>query len=66
MKQKPINERINDHIRRLQLQLVPWLEYKGALETLAVLNKLSYPKMQEMLDDYKYYVLSHQKESEEN
>ena len=65
MREKPINERINDHIRRLQLQAVPWLEYKGALETLAILNKLSYPALQQMLDDYKKYVIKNQKEVED-
>jgi hypothetical protein len=62
---KSINERIEEHIKRLQLACVPYLEYKGALEMLACMNKLSYPKMMDMLDQYKDYVIKNQKESED-
>jgi hypothetical protein len=62
---KTINERIEEHIKRLQLKCVPYLEYKGALEVLAMLNKISYPKMLDMLDQYKDYAIKNQKESED-
>ena len=62
VKKKTINEKVKDHIKRLQLQCVSWLEYKGALEAFCALNKLSYPDMMQMLDDYRDYVIKHQKE----
>lgn len=61
-KKKTINEKVTDHIKRLQLQCVSWNEYKGALEAFAVLNKISYPDMMQMLDDYRDYVVKNQKE----
>ena len=62
VKKKTINEKVTDHIKRLQLQCVSWLEYKGALEAFCALNKLSYPDMMQMLDDYRDYVIKNQKE----
>lgn len=62
LKKKTINEKVTDHIKRLQLQCVSWNEYKGALEAFAALNKLSYSDMMQMLDDYRNYVMKNQKE----
>lgn len=62
VKKKTINEKVTDHIKRLQLQCVSWSEYKGALEAFAALNKLSYPDMMQMLDDYRDYAMKNQKE----
>lgn len=62
VKKKTINEKVTDHIKRLQLQCVSLNEYKGALEAFAALNKISYPDMMQMLDDYRDYVMKNQKE----
>ena len=59
---KSINDKVRDHIKRLQLQLVSWNEYKGALEAFGAIGKLNYPTILQMLDDYKEYVIKNQKE----
>ena len=59
---KSINEKVTDHIKRLQTQLVSWNEYKGALEAFGSIGKLDYPTILQMLDDYKEYVIKNQKE----
>ena len=59
---KSINEKVTDHIKRLQLQCVSWSEYKGALEALCAIGKIDYPTILVMLDDYKEYVMNTQKE----
>lgn len=62
MKKKSINERVTDHIHRLQLQCVSCNEYKGALEAFGAIGKIDYPTILVMLDDYKEYVMNTQKE----
>lgn len=57
---KSINEKVRDHIKRLQL--VSCTEYKGALEAFGAIGKLDYPTILQMLDDYKEYVIKNQKE----
>ena len=59
---KSINEKVTDHIKRLQLQCVSWLEYKGALEAFGAIGKIDYPTILVMLDNYKEYVMNTQKE----
>ena len=59
---KSINEKVTDHIKRLQLKLVSWNEYKGELESFGAIGKLDYPTILQMLDDYKEYVIKNQKE----
>lgn len=59
---KSINEKVTDHIKRLQLQCVSWNEYKGALEAFGAIGKIDYPTILVMLDDYKEYVMNTQKE----
>ena len=59
---KSINEKVSDHIKRLQLQLVSWNEYNVALEAFGAIGKLDYPTILQMLDDYKEYVIKNQKE----
>ncbi len=62
LKKKSINEKVTDHIKRLQLQCVSWQEYKGALEAFCAIGKIDYPTILVMLDDYKEYVMNIQKE----
>lgn len=59
---KSINEKVTDHIKRLQLQCVSWSEYKGALEAFGAIGKIDYPTILVMLDNYKEYVMNTQKE----
>lgn len=62
LKKKTINEKVIDHIKRLQLQCVSWNEYKGALEAFGAIGKIDYPTILTMLDNYKEYVMNTQKE----